>query len=285
MGRKLLTNVIGKILDYADQVLLVDQNRVTVTEKSRLASNDQISGVLDTGDSFGQEKDASAKNNETLNAAEQQDAALAITAGQMDLGRKAGDFSIYWYYTKMAGAFHGGIFLVASLLCAICVQFCVIWVQWWSDASAAGEETSVGYYLGIYALLSVGALAGLAVASWTLMVTMVSRSGTRLHQSVLDALFKAPASYFATIDQGITLNRFNQDMQLIDSHLPLAVMNTTLFACICLVQVVVVSMAAKYMAVTIPFCLLLIYFIQRYYLKTSRQLRLLDIEAKAPLCK
>lgn len=250
-----------------------------------VASNDQISGVLDTSDSYAQENNTSAKSNRAPNISEQQDNPLAITTRETDLRRKAGDFSIYWYYIKAGGVFYSRIFLVAVLLCAICMQFCVIWVQWWSDDSAAGEEKSVGYYLGIYALLSVGAIAGLAIASWILMVSMVSRSGARLHQSILDALFKAPASHFTTIDQGVTLNRFNQDMQLVDSHLPMAVLNTALFACICLVQIVIVSIAAKYMAITIPFCLFLIYFVQSYYLKTSRQLRLLDIEAKAPLCK
>jgi ATP-binding cassette subfamily C (CFTR/MRP) protein 1 len=39
----------------------------------------------------------------------------------------------------------------------------------------------------------------------------------------------------------------------------------------------------KYFAITMPFLLLVIWFIQRYYLRTSRQVRLLDIEAKSPL--
>lgn len=39
----------------------------------------------------------------------------------------------------------------------------------------------------------------------------------------------------------------------------------------------------KYVAATIPLALGAFYFIQRYYLRTSRQLRFLDIESKAPL--
>jgi hypothetical protein len=33
-------------------------------------------------------------------------------------------------------------------------------------------------------------------------------------------------SFFSTIDTGITLNRFSQDLQLIDMELPLAALNT-----------------------------------------------------------
>ena len=37
------------------------------------------------------------------------------------------------------------------------------------------------------------------------------------------------------------------------------------------------------MATTIPVLLIAAYFIQKYYLRTSRQIRLLDLEAKSPL--
>lgn len=39
----------------------------------------------------------------------------------------------------------------------------------------------------------------------------------------------------------------------------------------------------KYLAATLPCLILAIYFVQSFYLRTSRQIRLLDIEAKAPL--
>lgn len=37
------------------------------------------------------------------------------------------------------------------------------------------------------------------------------------------------------------------------------------------------------MAVVIPFCIMAVWTIQAFYLRTSRQVRLLDLEAKAPL--
>lgn len=41
--------------------------------------------------------------------------------------------------------------------------------------------------------------------------------------------------------------------------------------------------AAPYLAVTFPFLAALLYVLQKFYLRTSRQLRLLDLEAKSPL--
>ncbi len=43
------------------------------------------------------------------------------------------------------------------------------------------------------------------------------------------------------------------------------------------------SIASKYIAVAFPCISILFYVVQRFYLRTSRQMRLLDIEYKAPL--
>ncbi|KAH0123887.1 hypothetical protein KCU67_g17790, partial [Aureobasidium melanogenum] len=37
------------------------------------------------------------------------------------------------------------------------------------------------------------------------------------------------------------------------------------------------------MAISYPFLAVLLYFVQKFYLRTARQLRLLDLEAKSPL--
>lgn len=44
-----------------------------------------------------------------------------------------------------------------------------------------------------------------------------------------------------------------------------------------------IASGATYVAAIIPLCMLVIYFIQKYYLHTSRQMRHLDLEAKSPL--
>lgn len=53
--------------------------------------------------------------------------------------------------------------------------------------------------------------------------------------------------------------------------------------CTCLVKLIILAVMAKYLAIVIPFAAILVYMTQKFYLRTSRQLRFLDIEAKAPL--
>jgi ABC-type multidrug transport system fused ATPase/permease subunit len=51
----------------------------------------------------------------------------------------------------------------------------------------------------------------------------------------------------------------------------------------CIISGVIIATGAKYTAVYVPLTLVVLYLIQKFYLRTSRQLRHLDLEAKSPL--
>lgn len=50
-----------------------------------------------------------------------------------------------------------------------------------------------------------------------------------------------------------------------------------------LTDIGIIASGAKFAAIIIPFLLVALYFLQRFYLRTSRQIRLLDLEAKSHL--
>ncbi|KAI4198547.1 MAG: hypothetical protein LQ350_005206 [Teloschistes chrysophthalmus] len=90
-------------------------------------------------------------------------------------------------------------------------------------------------------------------------------------------------SFFATTDTGITINRFSQDLQLIDMDLPIAALNFFTAFMLCIAQIILIGVSSVYAAVSFPIWIVALYFIQKFYLRTSRQLRFLDLEAKSPL--
>lgn len=54
-------------------------------------------------------------------------------------------------------------------------------------------------------------------------------------------------------------------------------------ALFCLASLILITTSGQYVAIIIPFSLVFVFFLQKFYLRTSRQLRLLDLETKAPL--
>lgn len=48
-----------------------------------------------------------------------------------------------------------------------------------------------------------------------------------------------------------------------------------------LIQAALLFSVQKPMIITLPFCILVVYFVQKIYLRTSRQLRFLELESRS----
>lgn len=94
---------------------------------------------------------------------------------------------------------------------------------------------------------------------------------------------RAPYTFFVNTDSGVTLNRFSNDMSTIEMELAGAVMQTLSGVALCTSGAVLVAASSEYTGIAMPFVVLVLYGIQRFYLRTSRQLRFMELEAQAPL--
>lgn len=115
------------------------------------------------------------------------------------------------------------------------------------------------------------------------MIIAVPKSAQHLHWLLLKSVIQAPLWFFTTTDSSTLLNRFSQDMTLVDQVLPMAVFTTTFDVYNVIAGTAIVASGATYAAAIIPVCMLAIWIIQKFYLRTSRQMRHLDLEAKSPL--
>ncbi|KAE9962043.1 hypothetical protein BLS_000905, partial [Venturia inaequalis] len=104
-----------------------------------------------------------------------------------------------------------------------------------------------------------------------------------LHEQLLTSIINAPLSYFTTTDAGVILNRFSQDMAIINGMLPVNIFQAVSIFMICLIQIAFIAYGSKYLSAAIPLTLFAVWLLSRFYLLTSQQLRLLDIELKAPI--
>ncbi|KNG80863.1 hypothetical protein ANOM_010919 [Aspergillus nomiae NRRL 13137] len=78
---------------------------------------------------------------------------------------------------------------------------------------------------------------------------------------------------------------FKSDLELIDFELPLVVFITIATSMECVGAIAVVIVNVHYMAAVIPISIFIIGAVEIFYLRTSRQLRILDLEAKAPILR
>lgn len=197
--------------------------------------------------------------------------------------RQLGDKRVYLHYFKATGFVNAVLFLVYELLFVGLEYFPTVWLSWWSESNADDADSDLGYYLGVYGGFQVAFLLALFLGARHVANVMVVSSGKSLHKQLLQAVIKAPMAFFSITDTGITLNRFSQDLQLIDAELPIALLLFGANALGAIALAVLVLVASNYVGLAFVIVLIVLWLVQRYYLRTSRQLRFLDLEAKSPL--
>ncbi|CCD44945.1 similar to ABC transporter [Botrytis cinerea T4] len=156
------------------------------------------------------------------------------------------------YYINTMGKPAFGLFLLFTTIQSL-------WLSWWVDANTTRPETDLGKWLGVYAVFGILALAFLGIAAG------------------------APMSFISATDSGSLLNRFTQDMTLMDMQLPMSLLLSTEALGKTIAGAILTCVSSGYMALCLPFLVVALFYLQKFYLQTSRQMRLLDLEAKSPL--
>ena len=154
--------------------------------------------------------------------------------------------------------------------------------MWTSAVTSRGNSVNATYSGAYIAFGVLGLLAAFCIGLHT-FTRMVPTAARNLHARLLSSVLAAPLYHFNSTHTGQTLNLFSQDLALIDTDLPIAMMSVCGPIALAVLQVVFICISAAYFTAMLPVVVLVLYFIQRYYLRTSRQIRLLDLEAKAPL--
>ncbi|OOF98777.1 hypothetical protein ASPCADRAFT_394152 [Aspergillus carbonarius ITEM 5010] len=197
--------------------------------------------------------------------------------------RRDGTWSVYKYYYQSAGLVAFTTCIAFMIVEAVSGNFTTLWIQWWVEANEKRPNHDVGMYIGIYALLFVIQFLGTAGGLWLFIITVINNTAMNLHTDLLSATLSAPFSFFQATEIGTLTNRFSQDMELIDMTLPLVASMFLAGLAAGIVKLVILCVVSKYLAAVIPALLISLVVLQKYYLRTSRQVRLLDLEAKAPL--
>ncbi|KAK3192091.1 hypothetical protein K4F52_001718 [Lecanicillium sp. MT-2017a] len=190
---------------------------------------------------------------------------------EMDLTRQTGDSALYGYYLSFINRLDFSFLTTETSLCAFFMTAPQYWLKLWTEA---GDGDA--FYMTGFLTISFLSWALTSAQMWSVLIRIAPQSGSRLHHRLLQIISNAPLSYFSSTDNG-----FSQDMQLVDKQLPSAMQTVITQVFKLLMQTILLCMSEIWLATSLPICVLLVYIIQKFYLRTSRQLRFLELESRA----
>uniref|UniRef100_A0A803TNU8 Multidrug resistance-associated protein 1 n=1 Tax=Anolis carolinensis TaxID=28377 RepID=A0A803TNU8_ANOCA len=190
---------------------------------------------------------------------------------------------VYWEYMKATGLW----LALLSLLLFLCNHVASLasnyWLSLWTDDPVInGTQQNTDLRLAVYGAL--GFSQGVAVFGYSMAVSVGGLlASRRLHLGLLHSVLRCPMGFFERTPSGNLVNRFSKEIDTIDSMIPqiIKMFMGSLFnvvgAC------VVILLATPLAAVAIPPLALVYFFVQRFYVATSRQLKRLESVSRSPV--
>ncbi|GKZ96685.1 hypothetical protein AnigIFM59636_011200 [Aspergillus niger] len=277
----IMTTNTASHLQFADKIVMLN-------EHGKIARQGTLDAISPSGDWIRKlsEQPTVTTSRPLLELSDEtmQEVGVPLDGGnEPDPKKQSGDWKVYSFYVKIAGSWRMSLYVCACATFVFGVNFPSVWLQKWTNYNADHPNQEIGYYLGVYAALASIAIIGCSLADGVFNLFVIPRTSRKLHELLLTATMRAPTSFLTSTDAGVTLNRFSQDLELIDQDLPTSLDQTIFQLLSAIMSAVILFIGSGYVAIAIPLCIVVIVAIQLFYLRTSRQLRILDIEAKAPL--
>uniref|UniRef100_A0A3P9AIK8 ATP-binding cassette, sub-family C (CFTR/MRP), member 3 n=1 Tax=Esox lucius TaxID=8010 RepID=A0A3P9AIK8_ESOLU len=197
---------------------------------------------------------------------------------------ETGRAKVFWEYAKAVGPLLS-LFIAFLYGCQNAAAIGAnIWLsQWTNDAVGNGTKVDVSTRVGVYAAL--GLAQGVLLLANCLLSKAYSmlRAARLMHLHLLQGVLRAPQGFFESTPTGRVLNRFGKDVDTIDSHIPDNIdiwMRTFWYT----VNVLIIcsALTPPFILVVVPL-MVFYWWVQRFYVATSRQLKRLESVSRSPI--
>uniref|UniRef100_A0A8C8SZK8 Multidrug resistance-associated protein 1 n=1 Tax=Pelusios castaneus TaxID=367368 RepID=A0A8C8SZK8_9SAUR len=191
--------------------------------------------------------------------------------------------AMYWEYMKAIGLFISFLSIFLFICNHVASLASNYWLSLWTDDPVInGTQQHTNVRLGVYGALGIS--QGIAVFGYSMAVSIGGIFASRLlHVDLLHNVLRSPMSFFERTPSGNLVNRFSKEIDTIDSMIPQIIkmfMGSTfnvIGACI------IILLATPIVAIVIPPLGLAYFFVQRFYVATSRQLKRLESVSRSPV--
>ena len=191
---------------------------------------------------------------------------------------------VYGYYMKCLGIVGTVAALIGQTLYSSSNILISYWLTWWTSNAFGNAtiESNRDMYLGVYG--GLGLAQSVVVMGYSAILALATLNASKmLHKKMLVRVLQAPMSFFDTTPLGRIVNRFAKDVDVCDQTLP-ANLRTWLsqFANFVATIITIMTVIWQFIIVIIPVSIFF-YFIQTFYVTTSRQLKRLESVSRSPI--
>ena len=211
------------------------------------------------------------------------------TASKKDRGRITEDekmstgsihLSIYVKYVKAIGTtfflLNAALYFTSEGLAAAANYGLTLWTR---EDDVVGMT---GKFMALFGSLSA-VQAFIDFFKVTTLFLACVKASRVMHEDLLNKVMHSPMLFFDSTPTGRIVNRFSSDIDVVDQTIPGQIHD--MMACGMRVAFIllVISYSTPIFLTLLPGLLLLFYFIQVFYLKSSRQIRRLDMVSRSPV--
>lgn len=193
-------------------------------------------------------------------------------------------WSVYGEYAKNSNIGAVCFYLVALFAAQTSQVLGSFWLKSWTEANeSTGSNESVGKFIGVYLAFGLGASILVILQNLVLWIFCSIEASRKLHERMAFAIFRSPMSFFETTPSGRILNRFSSDIYRVDEVL--ARVFNMLFANsarAAFTMLVIATSTPAFLIFVIPLGYVYLSY-QKYYLRTSRELKRLDSVTRSPI--
>uniref|UniRef100_A0A9L0SLR3 Multidrug resistance-associated protein 1 n=1 Tax=Equus caballus TaxID=9796 RepID=A0A9L0SLR3_HORSE len=191
--------------------------------------------------------------------------------------------SVYWGYMRAIGLFLSFLSILLFISNHVASLASNYWLSLWTDdpvVNGTQEHTTVR--LSVYG--GLGILQGLSVFGYSMAVSLGGvLASRRLHVDLLHHVLRSPMSFFERTPSGNLVNRFSKELDTVDSMIPQVIKMFMGSLCNVIGACIVILLATPIAAIVIPPLGLIYFFVQRFYVASSRQLKRLESVSRSPV--
>ncbi|XP_034949722.1 multidrug resistance-associated protein 1 isoform X2 [Chelonus insularis] len=260
---------------------------ITHSESGSVADQKSINGSLHR-----QQSVDSQKSGNLVRSGSVKDNAIPLKTGEKIIEVEKAEtgsvkLKVYAHYLKSIGWF---LSISTIIMNAIFQSFSIgsnIWISKWSDdadwsVNSTADSPKKSMYIGVYGALGIGQgvfQVGISIA----LASGSVKASIEIFKKFLHHVLGNPMSFFDSTPSGRLLNRFGKDTDVIDNIIPMILRSwITCFLAVIATLVVISYSTPIFIAVILPIGIIY-YFIQRFYVATSRQLKRLESVSRSPI--